>query len=97
MLAALHLFKAEKIPVGSAFSPAVNDVCVGFLRGNGFDVVSTHGLNVVDNLEIGRLPAETAYEVALRIDTDEVQAIVLACTNWPTLEDRKSTRLNSSH
>src|SRR3546814_460763 len=79
MLAALHLFKAEKIAVGSAFSPAVNDVCVGFLRGNGFDVVSTHGLNVVDNMEIGRLPAETAYEVALRIDRSEERRVGKEC------------------
>ena len=49
-------------------------------------VLDAQGLGLVDNLEVGRLEATTAYELARRVDRPEADGIVLACTNWRTMD-----------
>ena len=44
------------------------------------------GLNVIDNLEIGRLNVQTAYDLGKKINTPGAEAIVLACTNWKSMD-----------
>lgn len=39
------------------------------------------GLGLVDNLEVGRLPIETARVVAKRIDRPDADVVLLVCTN----------------
>lgn len=85
VLAALKAVKARKIVIASPFSPPVNQICVNFFEGNGFDVVASHGMNVTDNLQIGRLDPTSAYDMAVEADQDDADALVLACTNWATL------------
>ncbi len=86
--ALLEAFKAlgiSRIALGSAYTPTVNDICASFIEANGIKVVAKDGLNVVDNLEIGRLDVQTAYDLGKKIDRPEAQAIVLACTNWKSM------------
>ena len=40
----------------------------------------------LDNLAVGRLGSDSAYELARRIDRPDAEAIVLACTNWKTMD-----------
>ena len=56
-----------------------------FIEANGIKVVAMDGLNVVDNLQIGRLDVQTAYDLGRKIDCPEAEAIVLACTNWKSM------------
>ena len=53
---------------------------------NGFEVVASLGLGYVDNLKVGRLGVDTALEVGRDVDRDEADAVVLACTNWVSME-----------
>ena len=76
----------SKLALGSAYSPTVNDICANFLEANGYRVVVREGLNVVDNLEIGRLDVQTAYDLGKKIDRPEAEALVLACTNWKSMD-----------
>ena len=86
LLEALKALSISKVALGSAYSPTVNDICANFLEANGYRVVVREGLNVIDNLEIGRLGVETAYELGRKVDRPEAQGIVLACTNWKSMD-----------
>ena len=85
MLEAFKLLGISRIALGSAYSPTVNDICANFIEANGIKVVAKDGLNVIDNLQIGRLDVQTAYDLGKKIDCPEAQAIVLACTNWKSM------------
>lgn len=85
LLEAMKVLNVSRIALGSAYSPTVNDICGRFLEANGIKVVAKDGLNVIDNLEIGRLDVQTAYDLGKKIDCPEAQAIVLACTNWKSM------------
>ena len=86
LLLALQTLGIKKLALGSAYSPAVNEICASFLAANGYEVVAKDGLNVIDNLQIGRLDVQTAYDLGKKVDRAEAQAVVLACTNWKSMD-----------
>ena len=53
LLEALKTLGISRIALGSAYSPAVNDICAKFIEANGIKVVAKDGLNVIDNLLMG--------------------------------------------
>ena len=81
----MKTLNVTRIALGSAYSPQVNDICANFLEANGVKVVSKDGLNVIDNLQIGRLDVQSAYDLGKKVDHPDAQAIVLACTNWKSM------------
>jgi maleate cis-trans isomerase len=85
MLRALGAIGARKVALGSAYTDEVNDIAAAFLEANGFAVTSRRGLGYVDNLAVGRLEAETAYDLGREVDSAEADAVLLACTNWQTM------------
>ena len=85
LLEAMKTLGISRIALGSAYSPQVNDICAAFLQANGYSVVAKDGLNVIDNLQIGRLDVQTAYDLGKKVNTADAEAIVLACTNWKSM------------
>ena len=86
LLRALRFLGAKRIVLGSAYDDKVNAIAQGFLEANGFKVVAARGLGMVDNLAVGRLGPESAYELARGADRTDADAMVLACTNWRTMD-----------
>jgi maleate isomerase len=86
LLRALKLIGAKRIVLGSAYTDKVNAIAQAFLEANGLEVVAARGLNMVDNLAVGRLGPESAYELARGTAGVEADALVLACTNWRSME-----------
>jgi maleate isomerase len=86
LLRALRLIEAKRIVLGSAYTDNVNAIAKAFLEANGFEVVAARGLNMVDNLAVGRLGPESAYELALGTAAVDADAVVLACTNWRSMD-----------
>jgi maleate isomerase len=86
LIEAIRHFGVRRVVLGAAYDDKVNAIARSFLEANGVTVLDAQGLGYVDNLAVGRLAADTAYELATRIDRPEAEAIVLACTNWKTLE-----------
>src|SRR5690606_18818594 len=82
---ALQELGVKKLALGAAYDDKVNGIAQRFVESNGFEVVRAKGLGMVDNLKVGRLDDDSAYELAREIDGDDVEAIVLACTNWKTM------------
>ena len=86
LVKALRRMDVRRVVMGAAYDDTMNGVACNFLQASGFEVLETASLGYVDNLQIGRLPSETAYELGCRIARPDADAIVLACTNWMTLD-----------
>jgi maleate isomerase len=85
LLQALATLGLKRIALGTAYTPKVTDIAVAFLKANGIEVVKTECMNLEDNLQIGRLDVETAYDLGVRVDCPEAQAVVFLCTNWQSM------------
>lgn len=85
LLEALEHLGVKRLALATAFKENVNEIAIRFLRDNGFDIVASSGLGLVDNLEVGRLSPQTAIEAALAVDCPEAEAVVLVCTNWQSM------------
>lgn len=86
LLEALAHLGIKRLALGSAYIPSVNSICAAFLEANGYKVVAHDGLNVLDNLQIGRLDVQTAYDMGKQVDRPDADAVVLACTNWKSMD-----------
>jgi maleate isomerase len=86
LIEALQYLGVSRIVLGSAYDDKVNAIAQSFLAANGVEVLAAHGLGLVDNLVVGRLDVSSAYELARKIDRPDAEAIVLACTNWKTMD-----------
>ena len=86
LIEALRYLGVWRIVLGSAYDEKVNAIAKSFLEANGVEVVAAHGLGLVDNLAVGRLDVSSAHQLARTIDRPDAEAIVLACTNWKTMD-----------
>jgi maleate isomerase len=86
LLEAIAALGARRVALGAAYDDEVNAVAASFLEANGVAVTASLGLGYVDNVEVGRLPVDTAIDVGRRVDRDDADAVVLACTNWVSLD-----------
>jgi maleate isomerase len=86
LIEALQYLGVSRVVLGAAYDDKVNALAKSFLEVNGFNVLDAQGLGLVDNLVVGRLDATSAYELARKIDRPDAEAIVLACTNWKTMD-----------
>lgn len=86
LVQAIQHLGAKRVVLGSAYDEKVNGIAKAFLEASGVEVVGVKGLALVDNLVVGRLSADTAYDLAREVDRPEADAIVLACTNWQTMD-----------
>jgi maleate cis-trans isomerase len=86
LIESLRHLGAQRVVLGSAYDARVNAIARSFLESSGFEVLAVQGLSLLDNLVVGRLGPETAYDLALEVDRAQADAIVLACTNWRTME-----------
>jgi maleate isomerase len=86
LIEAIRHFGARRVVLGSAYDARVNAIAKTFLEASGVSVLAMEGLSLVDNLVVGRLSPDTAYDIARQVDRDDADAIVLACTNWQTMD-----------
>jgi maleate isomerase len=86
LVEAIGALGVTRVVLGSAYDDTVNALARGFLEASGIEVLDAQGLGLVDNLVVGRLDPSTAHELARQIDRPEADAVVLACTNWRTLD-----------
>ena len=79
-------FGAKRVALGSAYDEQVNGIARAFLQASGIEVANMDGLALVDNLVVGRLSSDTAYDLAMKVNRPDIDAIVLSCTNWQTMD-----------
>lgn len=85
LMEALTHLGIKRVALGSAYDDKVNGIAKAFIEASGVNVVNAAGLGLVDNLVVGRLGAETAFDLGRKVDHADADAIVLACTNWQTM------------
>src|SRR5687768_16308843 len=86
LVEAIRHIGAKRVVLGSAYDEKVNGIAKAFLEASGIEVIDMAGLALVDNLVVGRLSSDTAYDVALKVNRADADAIVLSCTNWQTMD-----------
>jgi maleate isomerase len=84
LLEALRVLSAKTIVLGAPWSEAINETAAAFIEANGVKVIAKDALGLVRNLDIGLLDPQSAYDVGLRADRPEADAVMLACGNWST-------------
>jgi maleate cis-trans isomerase len=84
VMAALKALNARKVALGTPYSDEVTRLGQAFLESKGFEVVNTIGLDNV--IEIGDAPFSLAYQLSRKLDSPEVDCLVISCTKFPTLE-----------
>lgn len=82
---ALKTLKVKKVSVATPYITEINDVEEKFLVGSGFEV-DLKGLQLSDNLKIGRINSKTAYELIAKLKHKEADGIFISCTNFPTIK-----------
>ena len=86
LIEAIRHLGARRVVLGSAYDEKVNGIARAFIEASGVEVLAMKGLSLVDNLVVGRLAADTAYDLARQVDRADADAIVLSCTNWQTMD-----------
>ncbi len=86
VLDALKQLSVKKVAIATPYIDEVNEKEREFLEANGFQVVNIKGLQIEENLEIGRQPPEIAYRLAKDVDRPEAEAVFISCTNFRTIE-----------
>lgn len=85
LLETLRHLNVTRIAIGAPYDKVVSEIASRFLQGNGIEVVATREVGLVANLDVGRLAPQCAFDMGLRLDCPEAQAIVFAGTNWRTM------------
>ncbi len=84
LLGALRELGVRRLVIAAPWSTAVNETVAAFIKANGFEVLAHKAMEHVANLEIGVLPAQTAYDLGRAVDRSDADAVMLACGNWRT-------------
>jgi maleate isomerase len=86
LVEALHHLGAKKVSIITPYVPALTEVVCDYIHTEGIEVHDTISLGVADNLAVGRLDPAHLTELAHKIDTKGVDALVLsACVQMPSL------------
>lgn len=86
VLEALDVLDAQSLLIVTPYSDEINQKEKEFLEGNGFEVLDIKGLNLTDNLEIGKLEPYVVYRLAKAMFAGDADAIFISCTNLRTFE-----------
>lgn len=85
LIQALTALRVKRLVIGAPWSEATNATTTAFIEASGFSVLAHRALGLVDNLGIGLLNEQTAYDMGIAVDQTDTQAVMLACGNWQTL------------
>jgi maleate isomerase len=88
LIDALHALEARRVALITPYAASLADLVADYVRGEGFDVVELVALNVVDNVEVGRIPPEVLVEEARRVcSRSGLDVLVLSCcVQMPSVE-----------
>jgi maleate cis-trans isomerase len=82
---ALTMLGARKIAIGAPWSRTMDKPMVEFMQASGFEVVHSEVAGFVASVELGRVGPDRAYELGLRTDHPDADAIIMPGGNWPSM------------
>ena len=86
---ALRALKITRVAVATPYIDELNDLEEKYLSDNGFQVVDLKGLKIKDNIKIGKLGHEVAYDLVMQLDHAGADGVFISCTNFPTIQSIK--------
>jgi len=86
LIEGLQTLGARRIAVVAPYMKPLTELVVGYIRHEGYEVVDYRALEIPDNLEVGRHDPDNLPAIVARMNTRDVDAIVLsACVQMPSL------------
>lgn len=86
LVEALHHLGAKRISIITPYVQSLTELVINYIEAEGIAVHDSISLGVPDNLEVGRLDPAQLPELAQKLDTIGVDALVLsACVQMPSL------------
>lgn len=84
---ALTSLGVRRIGFASPYVPAINDLAVNFLGRMGFETVQRSEVDgTLDNHGQGALGPDEVFELGLKADHNDAEALVLSCTDMRSVE-----------
>lgn len=85
---ALHAVGSYRPVLASPYPAALDERIARYLTEAGFEVQGTHGLGIVENAALGKLPPHAALRIGRQAAAaaPNADAIFLPCARWPTLD-----------
>ncbi|MBU7022537.1 MAG: aspartate/glutamate racemase family protein [Theionarchaea archaeon] len=95
VIEALKMLKVKKIALGTPYSDEINEKAIHFFRGNDIEVTNSIGLNIVPDVNTGKQEPYIAYNLGIKVNTEDCDCVFLSCTDFRTVEiiDLLETRL----
>jgi maleate isomerase len=86
LIEGLHIMGAKKISLLAPYMCSLTDFVVQYIENEGIEVVDAVSFEIPDNLEVGRRDPDRLLEDVKRLNTANVDAVVLsACVQMPSL------------
>jgi maleate isomerase/arylmalonate decarboxylase len=87
LVTAVHQIGATRVAFTSPYVKILSDEAVSYLTQSGIAVVNTASFDQeLSSLEQNALTPQDAYDMALKADHKDAQAIVISCTDYRALE-----------
>lgn len=86
VVAALRTLGVTRLAVVTPYIAPVAEGAVSYFAQSGFSVVARADLNLLSNLEKGRLDVAASERLVREVDTAAADAVMISCTNWRTLD-----------
>jgi len=83
---ALKSLGADTLVVCTPYIEKINQIEEKFFQENGFSVLSIRGMNIVKDIEIGKLDPQHVYKFAVEHDEPKAGTMFISCTNLKTLD-----------
>ncbi len=81
---ALNKLHISKVAVGTPYIEEVNMAEKKFLEENGIEVTRISGLGHLEGEALHKEPPETAFKLAMKVDSGNAEGIFLSCTDLKT-------------
>lgn len=85
LIEALTVLGIRRIVIAAPWTEDVNRITASFIEAHGFQVLHHEAYGLVSNNDVGRLDPQTPYEMGLRVNRQDADAVMLACGNWWTM------------
>ena len=83
IIEALKYLGIESVAIASPYPQQINELFAKYLTHSGFKVMTQKGLDVRNS---AALSPETAYNLAIEVNSKEADAILISCSNFRSLE-----------
>lgn len=77
---ALRAINAQKIAILTPYLPAVTQSVANEFSDKGFEVTNVMGFGLDNDLDMTALPPKAILEAALKVDTQDADAVFISCT-----------------